>query len=237
MSPRTRDGMEIPDILLPKGLDRLYLRPRIARLITRHFAKLYYYRAPRTIFDRHWLGHSALKYPTDLWVYQELMSEVRPNLLVETGTWMGGTGLYFAHICELLGEGRVISIDIEHRGPLPEHPRLEFLRASSTAPETIDAVKSRIEPGGRVMVVLDSDHSRDHVLAELRAYAPLVTRGSYMIVEDTNVNGNPVLPDWGPGPMEAVREFLAERDDFVVDRAREDLLLTAGPSGFLRRVG
>ena len=86
------------------------------------------------------------------------------------------------------------------------------------------------------MVILDSDHSRDHVLAELRAYAPMVTTAQYLIVEDTNVNGNPVLPEFGPGPMEALDAFLAENDDFEPDDEREKFLLTFNPRGYLRRV-
>lgn len=236
MAPRTRDGVEIPDELLPKGLNRLYLRPRIAAAIRRHFLALYYYRAPSTLFRRSWLGVTAIKYPTDMWIYQEIVTEVRPTLVVETGTWMGGSGLFFAQLCDILGEGRVVTIDIERRGPIPEHPRLEFFQASSTAPETVEWVRAAIGPEDRVMVILDSDHSRDHVLAELRAYGPLVTPGSYVIVEDSNVNGHPVLPAWGPGPFEAVEAFLEEREDFVVDRRREDLMLTANPQGFLRRM-
>ena len=85
------------------------------------------------------------------------------------------------------------------------------------------------------MVVLDSNHSRDHVLRELEVYGPLVTPGCYLVVEDTNVNGHPVLPDHGPGPMEAVEEFLATTDDFEVDRGRENRLLSFNPSGYLRR--
>jgi cephalosporin hydroxylase len=86
-----------------------------------------------------------------------------------------------------------------------------------------------------VLVILDSDHTKDHVLAEMRAYGPLVTRGSYLIVEDTNINGHPVLPDFGPGPWEAVEEFLQGNDQFQVDRSREKLLMTFNPMGYLRR--
>lgn len=167
---------------------------------------------------------SALKYPTDLWIYQEIMAEVRPSTIIETGTWMGGSALFFAGLCDLLGQGRVLTIDVERRRPIPEHPRLTFLQGSSTAPKTLATVREHVGEGGRVLVVLDSDHSYDHVLEELRLYGPMVTPGSHLIVEDTNVNGNPVLPSWGAGPMEAVSTFLGERDDFVADRLREELI-------------
>ena len=95
----------------------------------------------------------------------------------------------------------------------------------------------RAAGAGTVLVVLDSDHSRDHVLAEPRAYAPLVTPGSYLVVEDTNINGHPVYEAFGPGPMEAVQDFLKERDDFEADRSREKFLLTFNPRGWLRKLG
>jgi len=132
MTPLMRDGEEIPEEILPHGLNRLYLRPRIAATIERHFLRLYYYRSPRTIstiFQRSWLGVSTLKYPTDLWIYQEIMAEVRPSTVIETGTWMGGSALFFAGLCDLLGEGRVLTIDVERRRPIPQHPRLTFSRA------------------------------------------------------------------------------------------------------------
>jgi cephalosporin hydroxylase len=99
----------------------------------------------------------------------------------------------------------------------------------------VERVRAAIPEGGAVLAILDADHSRDHVLDELRAYAAMVTPGSYCIVEDTNLNGNPVLSDFGPGPMEAVEAFLAERDDFTPDRSLEELMLTAAPKGFLYR--
>jgi cephalosporin hydroxylase len=92
-------------------------------------------------------------------------------------------------------------------------------------------------PEDRVLVILDSDHSRDHVLEEMRMYADLVTPDSYLIVEDTNVNGHPVFPEFGPGPMEAVDAFLAERSDFIIDRSREKLLMTFNPGGYLKKAG
>ncbi len=136
-------------------------------------------------------------------------------------------------ICELLGQGRVISIDIaDQRGGLG-HPRIEFLISSSVDPATVDAVKSRLRTGERVMVVLDSDHHREHVLREMELYGPLVTPGQYLIVEDTNINGNPVAHYYGPGPKEALEEFLPKHPDFTVDRSREKFFLTFNPGGFL----
>lgn len=230
---------EIPDILRPKGLHRLYRRPLVRRLLARHFHRAYYYAAEDTVLGSTWLGVPTVKLPLDLWIYQELIAELRPRLVVETGTYNGGSALYLGGILDALGHGRLVSIDIQHPFTLPEHPRVEFFLGSSTAPETLAHVQALADAteGGPVLVILDSDHSRDHVLAELHAYAPLVASGSYLVVEDTNANGHPVLPDWGPGPMEAVDDFLATPAGaaFTVDPRRERFMLTMNPRGFLRR--
>jgi cephalosporin hydroxylase len=187
--------------------------------------------------DTTFLGVTTWKAPLDLWVYQELLWELRPGLIVETGTAHGGSALYLASLCETIGTGEVVSVDIGHWPDRPAHPRLTYLTASSTDHDVVAQVAARAEGAGTVLAVLDSDHSRDHVLAELRAYAPLVTPGSYLVVEDTNINGHSVYEAFGPGPMEAVQDFLKERDDFEVDRSREKFLLSFNPGGWLRKRG
>jgi len=182
-----------------------------------------------------WLGTGVLKNPLDLWVYQEIIYELRPDLIVECGTYAGGSAQYFATICDLIGHGRVLTIDSEPR-ERRKHKRIRYVLGSTTAPDTIERVRREASSKKTVMVVLDSDHSRDHVLEELRLYSPLVTPGSYLVVEDTNVNGHPVRPDHGPGPMEAVEAFLAENGRFEVDESREKFLLTFYPRGWLKRV-
>jgi cephalosporin hydroxylase len=203
------------------------------------FHRLYYEtgEAGGTWKDTRFLGVPTWKVPLDLWVYQELLVELAPDLIVETGTAHGGSGLYLATLCQALGRGQVVSVDIGHWPDRPAHPRLTYLTASSTDPQVIEQVAARAEGAACVLVVLDSDHRRDHVLEELRAYAPLVTPGSYLVVEDTNVNGHPVYEAFGPGPMEAVADFLKERDDFTVDRSREKFFLTFNPGGWLRKLG
>ena len=230
------DGHPLPNWILPRGLERLYEFPRVRRALAKHFNRAYYYAMEDTIFGRTWLGWTTLKYPTDLWAYQEILAEVRPQVVLETGTFKGGSALFFASILDALGEGRVISVDLVLAENLPQHPRITYFEGSSVDPEVVDRVMGEIEGARPVLVILDSDHARDHVLGELRAYANLVEAGSYVIVDDTNVNGNPVLPRFGPGPAEAVEAFLAERDDFEVDASREQMLLTSNPGGFLRRV-
>jgi cephalosporin hydroxylase len=185
--------------------------------------------------DATFLGVPLRKNPMDLWIYQELLADLRPDLIIETGTLFGGSAFFLARMCDLLEHGSVLTVDIKERPGRPSHPRVTYLTGSSTSPEVVDQVERRAMEAATVLVVLDSDHRRGHVLSELRAYAPLVTPGSYLIVEDTNVNGHPVWPDFGPGPMEAVETFLGETPEFEVDATREKFLFSANPRGYLRR--
>jgi cephalosporin hydroxylase len=183
-----------------------------------------------------WLGTPVYKCPLDLWIYQELLVELRPDLILETGTARGGSALYLAGICDLLGSGRVVTVDIV-AAERPQHPRITYVRGSSTDREIVAQLARAAESASTVLVVLDSDHAAAHVIAELNAYAPLVTAGSYVIVEDTNVNGRPVMPEHGPGPAEAVEAFLAEHGEtFEVDSSREKFWMTFNPGGYLRRI-
>ena len=201
----------------------------------RAFHELYYDSRDTTWKDTRWRGVRAQKCPLDLWVYQEILHEVQPDLIVETGTAEGGSALFLASMLDLLGRGEVVTIDVLQRPDYPRHPRVTYLHGSSTDPAIVGHVSDLVADGDKVVVILDSDHTKDHVLAEMRAYGPLVTKASYMIVEDTNINGHPVLPDFGPGPWEAVEEFLQGNDQFEVDRSREKLLMTFNPMGYLRR--
>jgi cephalosporin hydroxylase len=191
----------------------------------------------RTENEPRWMGVPLIKYPTDTWVYQEVLFDTRPDLIIETGTNQGGSALFLASICDLLGHGRIVSVDIKLAAKLPKHPRIEFLEGSSTAPETMEQVRARVRPTDRVMVILDSDHSREHVLNELRLYGPLVSAGCYLVVEDTDVNGHPVFRSHGPGPMEALNVFLGEDRSFSVDPHCERFGLTFFPHGWLKKNG
>lgn len=203
---------------------------------TRRFLRLYYERASRTWQNTFWLGAKVYKSPLDLWIYQELIHELKPDLIVECGTAAGGSAFFFASICDLVGRGRVLTIDVTARPGRPSHPRIEYLTGSSTAESTIHAVTKAAQGAANVLVVLDSNHTCRHVLEEMRLYADVVTPGSYLVVEDGIVNGNPVLPEFGPGPAEATALFLAERHDFVVDSSREKFFMTFNPRGYLRKV-
>lgn len=184
-----------------------------------------------------WLGYGMLKWPTDMWSYQEIIAETMPDVIVETGTHRGGSALFFATICDLIQQGEVISVDIDDsfRANQPVHPRITFLSGSSTDPAIVANIKRRIAGRKNVFVILDSDHRRDHVLDELRIYSELVPVGGNLVVEDTNVNGHPAYPEFGPGPREAVDQFLAENPHFEVDRIQERFYFTHNPYGFLRR--
>ena len=203
--------------------------------VTDAFHRLYYESADTTWKQTTWLGQPVQKCPLDLWVLQEIVAETRPDLIVECGTYLGGSARFLASVCDELGGGRIVTIDVVERPGRPRHRRIAYLTGSSTDGAILEGVRRHARRAKRVMVILDSDHSRDHVLRELELYSPLVTNGCYLVVEDTNVNGHPVAPGFGPGPMEAVEAFLATTGDFEVDRAREKLLLTFNPGGYLRR--
>jgi cephalosporin hydroxylase len=206
-----------------------------SKLVVNPFHRVFYYSSRETWGDTTWLGVPLRKCPLDLWVYQEILEEVRPTVIVECGTAFGGSALYLASICDLLGHGEVITVDVEVDAypNRPAHDRITYIEGSSTAPETVSRVRELIAGREPVMVILDSDHSKQHVLEELRLYEPLVSRGSYLIVEDTNVNGHPVLTNFGPGPIEAIAEFTQENSALIRDSTREKYLLTFNPNGYL----
>lgn len=217
---------------------RIALDPADERSVVREFHRLYF---DARAFNMTWrntyfLGHAVLKCPLDLWLYQEMLHAVRPAVVVETGTAFGGSALYLASVCELLGSGRVVTVDVVERPGAPAHPRITYVTGSSVDPDVVARVRNEVADASPVMVLLDSDHRRDHVLAELEAYAPLVSPGSYLVVEDTNLNGHPVEPDHGPGPMEAAEAFLVRHPEFAHDASLDKFLLTFNPRGFLKRL-
>jgi cephalosporin hydroxylase len=199
------------------------------------FHILFHKLGDQTYQNTWWRGVHVQKCPMDLWTYQEILWETKPDVLVECGTFKGGSAYYFASLMDGMGVGRVVTIDIEDKPAKPQHPRITYLLGSSTAPEILEKVKSLIRPGERVMVSLDSDHRAAHVQKELELYSPLVTPGMYLVVEDMHFNGHPILPKFGPGPTEAVEAFLKTNPPFERDRTRERFLLTFNPGGYLRR--
>jgi cephalosporin hydroxylase len=180
-------------------------------------------------------GIETHKCPFDLWIYQEILYEVRPAMVIELGTYLGGTTLYLAHQLELMGTGSVISIDCRDL-PRPKHSRIDYLLGDTQSAEVISLVqKTARDIAGAVLVIHDANHHYDVCLADLEQYSSFVTPGSYLIVEDTNVNGHPVLAEWGAGPWEAVDTFLATHQNFARDFEREKFLMTYNPGGYLKR--
>ena len=182
-------------------------------------------------------GVRTLKSVADMWNYQEIIHDLDVQWIIETGTRHGGSALYFADLLTLRGaRGKVVSIDVDAESNwVGEHSKIEFLYGDSAVPDMVRLVESMlVEPRGRLFVILDSDHSRDHVLRELRAYVPLMRSGDYLVVEDTCINGHPVRPEFGPGPWEAVDEFLAECPGLLRhDVGREAKFgFTCAPRGF-----
>lgn len=166
-------------------------------------------------------------------MYQQIIHETQPDVILETGTLFGGSALYLAHLCDLMGRGRILTVDIR-RVSNPKHPRIEYVTGSSVSEAVHAAIKPRLE--GRVMVILDSDHRKDHVLQELDLFGRYVTPGNYMIVEDCNLNTPWVRPDFGPGPSEAVQAFLPDHPEFTADRRREQFFHTWNVGGYLKRL-
>jgi cephalosporin hydroxylase len=204
--------------------------------VTDRFTNLYY-DDPSTWRTTYWLGIQTAKCPLDLWIFQEIIAETKPDLIIETGTHLGGSALFLASVCDLVGNGKVLTIDVLGDPTRPQHPRVTYLQGSSTEGGVVEEAVRLAGEAERVMVILDSDHSEAHVFDELTRLAPLVTPGCYLVVEDTIVNGNPVLPEFGPGPGEALARYLAlEPSQFVVDRSREKFHLTFNPGGYVRRV-
>jgi len=212
------------------------------------------------IHDNRFLGVQTLQTPTDMWMLQEILVEVRPDLVIETGTYKGGSALYFALLLEQINpEAKVITIDRNALldgtvADLPEpiraqvkalaQRRIEFIQSNSVAPELIAQLAARAKDK-RVLVALDSCHAVEHVARELELYSPLVSKGSYLVVNDTRHDDDPKwLKKWAGcsgyeragGPGLAVDEFLQSHSDFQADRDRERFLLTWYPRGYLRRV-
>lgn len=203
-----------------------------------------------------WLGRPIIQYPQDMVAMQELIWRIQPTLIIETGIAHGGSLVFSAAMLELNAacggpaDAKVFGIDIDirphNRQAIEAHPlarRIEMMEGSSIAPEMIEKVHRRAQGEERVLVCLDSNHTHDHVLAELEAYAPLTTVDSYCVVFDTIVEDLPaeMFPDrpWGPGnnPKTAVWEYLKSHPEFVIDRAMDHkLLISVAPDGFLRKV-
>jgi len=182
-----------------------------------------------------YFGVKASKNPLDYWIYQEMLYEFKPDVIIEVGTNFGGSTLALAHICDLLNKGRVIGLDIDQEkipDQVRDHPRITLIEGDAC--DSFDQVKSLISDEERVLVIEDSSHTYENTLKVLNTYSSFTKPGEYFIVEDSICHhGVKVGPK--PGPYEAIETFIAENPDFEIDRDRESFLITWNPKGFLRR--
>lgn len=184
-----------------------------------------------------WRGVPARKNVLDAWVYQEIIHEVGPEIIIEIGNAKGGSTLYLANLLDLIGAGEVIAVDIDHSSFQAHHPRIQLVTGDSLAPQTLARVEE-LARGRQGLVIHDGDHSREHVLGDLRAYAQFVRAGSYFIVEDTVIDLFRAGDGLGSvnGPLGAVEQFVREDPRFQIDLDREYFVLTFNPRGYLKRV-
>ena len=188
-----------------------------------------------------WHGIRTLKLPSDIWNYQEIIFEHRIEHVIETGTRHGGSALFFAETLAARGAaGPVISIDVDAASrQVASHAAIRFLVGDGAAPDMVERALALLPAKrGALFLILDSDHRASHVLRELRAWVPRLAAGDYLVVEDTIVNGHPVRPEHGPGPLEAISEYLAEASGTLMhDEARESKFgASFAVRGFYRRV-
>jgi cephalosporin hydroxylase len=225
---------------------RLRIEQRLQRPVRNSFLRLYHEHhlhpsnfVTGTEADRSrasWLGVPTWKLPSDMWVYQELLVETRPQLIIETGTQYGGSALFYASVFDLLGAGEVVTVDIDtsqvHEA-VRGHPRVTVIEGSSTDPAVVDPLRERAGEA-RTMLILDSDHQQAHVAQELSMWSDVVSPGCYLVVEDTAL-GTKYLPGWG-GSLAALEEWLLAHPEFRRDPSREKFLATVNPGGYLVRI-
>jgi cephalosporin hydroxylase len=201
-----------------------------------------------------WLGLPIIQFPQDILAMQEIIWKVKPDLIIETGIARGGSIIFYASLLEMLGgKGKVVGIDIDirphNKKKIKSHPlyakkkRIVLIEGSSTDEKIIEQVKKLAKGKKRILVAFDSNHTYAHVRDELKAYAPLVTKGSYVVVFDTVIESLPedllLNRPWrkGNNPKNAVDQFLKHNFNFVIDKDIEDkLLITVSPSGYLKRI-
>ncbi|HEY2433917.1 MAG TPA: CmcI family methyltransferase [Vicinamibacterales bacterium] len=226
--------------LSPRGsVSRLFwslVWPRIHHRVERTFFTALLLKT-NNFTEVRWLGQPILQNTLDLWTIQETIAALRPALIVETGTNRGGSSLFYAHLFDLMEtDGRIVTIDIARQHDL-RHPRITYLIGDSASPSIVASVRGMAEAArGPVLVILDSDHSAGHVASELEAYGPLVTPGSYMLVQDGSIDTQPYFKSSRPGPVPAIHEYLARHPEFGIDREKCDrFLVTHHPDGWLKR--
>lgn len=199
-----------------------------------------------------WMGRPIIQYPQDMMAMQEIIWNLQPDLIIETGIAHGGSLIYYASLLELIGKGEVLGIDIDirehNKSAIENHAmykRIKMIQGSSIDPDIVARVKQHSEGKETILVVLDSNHTHEHVLAELQIYAPFVSLNSYVVVYDTIVEKLPnnYLPGhvrpWGIGdnPLTAVNSFIETNQQFEIDKSiNNKLLISVAPDGYLKRI-
>lgn len=201
-----------------------------------------YYEENKLWANLNWMGIPMWKLPFDAIIVQDLIYKIRPDYIIETGTGMGGSSAFYSTICETISHGKVITVDIENKHQLQYIPekireRISFIHSSSTDSGAVVSIYNKCN-FKKNLVILDSWHTEDHVLKELLLYCDLVPVNSYIIVEDSHVNGHPIEWRWGKGPHEAIHEFLKTEKgkNFIIDKKCENQIMTFNPDGFLKRI-
>ncbi len=217
---------------------RLYLSKKEEKNVTDRFHALFYdsFLFDKTWSESTWFGTHIKKCPFDTWMYQEILYEIKPDIIIECGTYKGGSAFFLATLCDLLNKGRIVTIDIEDHPNKPRHNRIKYLTGSTIDAEILYKIEQEIEGSETVLVILDDDHTCDHVYKEMLAYSKYVSKGSYMLVEDSNINGHPVFPEFGPGPYEAIEKFMKINSDFIIDKSKEKFYVTFNPNGYLKKI-
>ena len=199
-------------------------------------ANIIYFRSQ--VYDKtRWMGVRTAKCPMDMWMYQELIFRLKTDLIIETGTLNGGSASFFAHMLDIMGRGKVITIDInDDIQGRPQHQRIEYIKGSSIDPDVVNSLMPAVREANSVMVILDADHRAPFKLQELELYSPLVSVGNYIIAEDSCFDEYPAWPEYGPGPATAIKEFIERTDRFEIDRELEQHMITFAPRGFIKRI-
>jgi len=202
----------------------------------------------RLSYEIDWLGVPIIQTPEDMILMQELIFKIQPDIIIETGIAHGGSLIYYASLLELLGKGKVIGIDIEirehNRKVIEMHPmfkRIELIEGSSISEETIEKIKEIVPKDSKIIVCLDSNHTKDHVLKELQLYHKFVSLGSYIVVFDTITSKLSKVSDsekiyLNNSPKEAINEFLKEHNNFELDESYNKLYISSSQDGYLRRI-
>jgi len=193
----------------------------------KNFHDLYYSSKIWAYGGTKYKGINIEKLPLDLWIYQEIIYDLKPDLIVELGSFQGGSATWLGDICETFGHGHVITFEITNSVIAPPHPRVDFIKTNCLIGVAVHKVKEAIAKyGSNVLVIDDASHEKDDVLKALEIYGPFVSKGSYFIVEDTNV----------PVTRDAVEEFLPSHPEFEIDKNCHKFFVTFNPNGYLKKI-